>query len=208
MSGASVSGNLGMMNLTHFFGRLLTPESFPKLYHDTLLFTIVAVVLWRFRGGIGELVGRISKHKNPLGEFEFSPNPAASKFPDGTQKSEVAKLPLGPAVTNIEYYKTAHYYWLGSDLMEAVANVAFHANRDGTIGALRQSLRHFKQAGISDTEIEDRLTWLISENEKTLEPEWRKEEKRRDMLNEILVIRLKISHLINAKAGELFRPFA
>jgi hypothetical protein len=200
------------------FERLITPETLPRLYHDTVLLVGLVAVAFLFRGHIKDLFERIIKHKDPvLGEWEFSQKSGSGSDRRGhTQFMESAMTLKGvpaPATggsalkDSIEYYRSAHFYWLGSDLMEAIQSVAVFPNRERTIQNLSQSLRHFKKAGLKDVAIETKLAWLIDINSKKLVSEWNSDASRKDILNEIIIVRSMISRFVENEAGERFKPF-
>lgn len=206
------------------FERLITADSLTKLYHDTvtlavaflhdLLFaTAFVITVYVFRKPLSELLSRVTKHKNSiLGETEFgSSPPIPSKFgeiPHDSSSTSNTTDQREPTVQEpIEYYKSAHFFWLGSDLMESINSVAVTANRELTIQALNQVLRHFRKSGLRENSIEERAKWLIDINTKKLPSEWNTESFRRDVLNEIIVLKSKISALVDYKAGNQFKPW-
>lgn len=197
--------------LTKTFERLITADSFPQLYHDTVILAVGVVAAIALREPIKTLLARLTKHKsNFLGEYELLPDPSLSKFLERTQQKKDLTLPpteTTPAPEHFEYFKSAHFYWLGSDLMEAIRSVAVAPNREAVIQSLSQSLRHFRKAGLQDNVIEERMEWLIDLNRKKLLSDWNSEASRSDILNEILVIQHSISSLVNSKAGPQFHPW-
>ncbi len=133
-----------------------------------------------------------------------------SKYPE----SEVIKSnstgvaePIQPTKEALEYFKSAHFYWLGSDMETAIRTVINMPEKDLTIRAIKQALWHFRNTGLNDTDIEERLRWLIKLNEDTLLSKWVTDTSRRDILNEILIVKTKIDHLVQREAGNKFRPF-
>jgi|GEM_PF-2622697 len=211
------SANSTIANIQTAASEAIKKEVASSIPRNVPVGTIIAyagqpdVVVISFRDPIKTLLARVTKHKsNFLGENELLPDPSLSKFLERPMpKKELIGSPseAGPVQEHLEYYKSAHFYWLGSDLMEAIRSVAVVPNKEAAIQSLSQSLRHFRKAGLHDKVIEERLTWLIDVNGKKLLSDWNSEVSRSDILNEILVIRAGISRLVNSEAGPQFNPW-
>lgn len=200
--------------------QILTHENFPSIYHDTIYAIVLLIAFFLLREPITNLLGRISSNKNPVtGETNFRPVSAPgskSRFkgetegaePTGRENKRISPTTSSsPSSSTDDEYKIAHHFWLGSDLMEAVSSVAYVPNKEKTLQALRQCQRHFKKSGFSSEEIENRLSWIIDLCEKKVVSEWGTDQNRKDLLNEILVIRQKIAQFVEQRAGSEFDPW-
>lgn len=191
------------------FERVITEESLAAIYHDTVLLLLAITLMMIFKEPIISLLKRINKHKSTLlGDNELSPDPNLSSYlkhkganKGSKQRAEKASLGGAPELAH-----SAHFYWLGSDLMEAIRSVAVVPNKEMLIQSLSQSLLHFKRAGLNDDELENRMEWLIDLNKKKVTSEWATEQNRRDILNEVLVARDRISRIVKDHAGPGFDP--
>ena len=146
------------------------------------------------------------KHETEFGKIINHPDPDASKFTD-TQPTTATVSDKQPDHDPIEQCKIAHIYWLGSDLADAIRLVAYTTEKEVATRCLSQALRHFRKAGLQNKPIEDRLAWIIDVSTKKLLSEWGTEISRRNLLNEIVVIKGQISKFIETKAGPNFKPW-
>jgi hypothetical protein len=198
-------------HIWHACHRLITPENIASIYRDSLVFILAMILLAIFRKPLASLLQRISENENSwLGKTKFIPSnlpTSESKFPSNENSGPAAQPAALVAEAKIDKYKSAHFYWLGSDLMQAIQSVAINNRREDAIQNLSQSLRHFKKSGLRDDEIERRLKWLIELNEKTVLSEWQKEQFRKDVINEIVIIRQKISDFVKKYAGQEFKAW-
>jgi hypothetical protein len=106
----------------------------------------------------------------------------------------------------IDYYKSAHFYWLGIDLLDAFHNAFKQDGKGSVIRSVSQAFRHFKEAGFSNKGIQDHLQWIVV----TLRADkdnWQHHEYRSMMQDHILNVRDKITVLVEHEAGEAFKPF-
>lgn len=201
-------------SLASTFNPLITADSLPKLCWP--LFALIA--LWVLRRPIHELIGKVTEGESKWFKLKFAQaQPLHFNF-RGPEAATVVQTtnppPTGPAPGNvptqdsIPYYKTAHFYWLGSDLMEATRNVALKWDKANITRPLRQSLWHFKQAGLNDSAIEAKMAWLIDIAAKKLASDWNNETTRKDIVNEIVIIWQMVSQLVGRKAGPQFKAFA
>jgi hypothetical protein len=190
---------------------LITQNSLPPLVHDATLWGIFLVALLLFRGQLRALLDRLLSHESGLfGKNKFAPNPALSKFPESetiSSDSSSAIRPTDAPKAPLDFYKSAHFYWLGSDMETAIRSVVNMPDKELTIRALTQALWHFRNTGLKDTDIEQRIRWLINLNEKTLISTWVTDSSRRDILNEVLIAKSKIDRLVQREAGTGFKAF-
>jgi hypothetical protein len=200
--------------LCETFERLITEDSLPKLYHDSVILISILAVSLIFRGPISALIGRMKRHSSSwFGESEFDTLPVPQPKPQPTalaKESETSGTTIAAAPglePTVEEYKIGHYYWLGSDLMEAVHNVAASPNKVEFMRALSQALRHYRKSGLSDKGIEQKLAWLVDLNGKTVQSDWVSDRHRRDMLTELVGVRSAVKTLIDQEAGPRFKPW-
>ena len=190
---------------------LITQNSLPPIYHDTALCVTVLTAAWLFRREIRNLVDRIKTHKSKwFGENEFAANELFVRFQKSLAPnltSPAATETEGSTKTPLDFYKSAHFYWLGSDMETAIRSVITMPNKELTIRALTQALWHFRNSGLKEDDIEQRVRRLISLNENKVLSEWVTEISRKDILNEILVVKTKIDHFVQREAGAKFKPF-
>jgi len=197
-----------------YLHKILTNANFPSIYHDTLFFAAILIGIIILRIPISDLLQRIISNKNPItGETNFdpvSPSKTPSKYTlESMSASEVDSAGQEEAEKGAtdENYKIGHYYWLGSDLMQAIMSVAYVPNKEQTNYALSQAIRHYRKSGFSDKHLSERLEWVLSLSQNSMDSEWMKDSFRRDLLKELIALRNGLGDYVNAVAGNRFKPF-
>jgi len=156
-----------------------------------VIFSLALVVLLRYPGQVGRLLGQIKEIEGPgtairFGEASVDESPQA-----GEERAQVA---ASPAVTDstregeepveaapaagIRWENSGNLFWVGYDLMSGIDFALRGAPRGKILHALRQSWWHVTCLGVSHPSIEGRLAQLNADAQKT--PEWGWTQEKRD----------------------------
>ena len=193
---------LNYLRLT--FERLITPETLAGIYHDSVFLILGIAVICAFRKPITRLLGRLRSHESKF----LGKNLLESPYDSVHTRQPSPEGESCPLPDKIDRGKAAHFYWLGSDLMDLFRNLEVAPDKESAQVFLAQILHHFQKSGMKSNEIERQLEWVIRKSLEKPESKWNDLNSRRELANEILSIRRRISRFVVNSAGTGFVPWA
>jgi len=187
------------------FERLITSKSFVDIFHDTVILILGLALIFALRKPVSNLLARLKSHEsNLLGKIFLGPE-SYSPLPSEGLKSGQQTL-----LEKIDRSQSAHFFWLGSDLIDFIlllssSDVRLKSKSESFLIQIRH---HFFSAGLENDEIEKDLEDLIRKCLETQGGDWRNENNRIAVRRAILSIRARIASLVELNAGPNFVPWA